>query len=62
MHVNLPNPAYLTFAFLPVGEQVTNKEVNIWDQSPMKDRREVEIWDQSPTKDRWVWFAVDEEV
>ena len=30
------------------GEQVTNKEV--------------EIWDQSPTKDRWVWFAVDEEV
>ncbi len=31
-----------------VGEQVTNKEV--------------EIWDQSPTKDRRVWFAVDEEV
>ncbi len=31
-----------------VGEQVTNKEV--------------EIWDQSPTKDRQVWFAVDEEV
>ncbi len=33
-----------------VGEQVvTNKEVEIWDQS-----KEVEIWDQSPTKDRWV--------
>jgi hypothetical protein len=31
-----------------VGEQVTNKDV--------------EIWDQSPTKDRWVRFAVDEEV
>ncbi len=31
-----------------VGEQVTNKEV--------------EIWDQSPTKDKGVWFAVDEEV
>jgi hypothetical protein len=31
-----------------VGEQVTNKEV--------------EIWDQSPTKDRRVRFAVDEEV
>jgi len=32
-----------------VGEQVTNNE-------------EVEIWDQTPTKDRWVWFAVDVEV
>jgi hypothetical protein len=31
-----------------VGEQVTNKDV--------------EIWDQSPTEDRWVRFAVDEEV
>jgi len=31
-----------------VGEQVTNKEV--------------EIWDQTPTKDRWVRFAVDVEV
>jgi hypothetical protein len=31
-----------------VGEQVTNKEVEIWDQTPMKDR--------------WVWFAVDVEV
>ena len=31
-----------------VGEQITNKDV--------------EIWDQSPTKDRRVWFAVDEEV
>jgi hypothetical protein len=26
-----------------VGEQVTNKEVEIWDKSPMKDRQEVEI-------------------
>ena len=32
-----------------VGEQVTNNN-------------EVEIWDQTPTKDRWVWFAVDVEV
>ena len=31
-----------------VGKRVTNKEVEIWDQSPMKDRR--------------VRFAVDEEV
>ena len=31
-----------------VGEQTTDKEV--------------EIWDQSPTKDRRVRFAVDEEV
>jgi hypothetical protein len=31
-----------------VGERVTSKEV--------------EIWDQSSTKDRRVWFAVDEEV
>jgi hypothetical protein len=40
------------------GKQVTNKEVKIWDQSPMKDRpnKEVEIWDQSPTKDRRVTF------
>jgi hypothetical protein len=40
------------------GKQVSNKEVKIWDQSPMKDRpnKEVEIWDQMPTKDRWVTF------
>ncbi len=38
---------------------MTNKEVEIWDQSPTKDRREVVIWDQSPTKDRRVRFAVD---
>ena len=31
-----------------VGEQVTNKEV--------------EIWDQIPAMDRWVRFAVDKEV
>ena len=31
-----------------VGERVTNKEVEIWDKSPMKDRR--------------VWLAADEEV
>jgi hypothetical protein len=31
-----------------VGERVTNKEVEIWDKSPMKDRQ--------------VWFAADEEV
>jgi hypothetical protein len=38
------------------GKQVTIKEVEIWDQSPTKDRpnKEVEIWDQRPTKDRWV--------
>ena len=39
-----------------VGEQVTNKEVEIWDKSPMKDRQEVEIWDKSPMKDRLVTF------
>ena len=39
-----------------VGEQVTNKEVEIWDKSPMKDRQEVEIWDKSPMKDRLVKF------
>jgi hypothetical protein len=54
------------------GKRVTNKEVEIWDQSLTKDRwvkhrptknvgeqvtnKEVEIWDQSPTKDRWVTF------
>jgi hypothetical protein len=56
-----------------VGEKrVTNKEVEIWDQSLTKDRwvkhrltknvgeqvtdKEVEIWDQSLTKDRRVTF------
>ncbi len=54
------------------GKRVTNKEVEIWDQSLTKDRRvmhrpmknvgeqvtnkEVEIWDQSLTKDRRVTF------
>jgi hypothetical protein len=54
------------------GKRVTNKEVEIWDQSLTKDRRvkhrptknieeqvtnkEIEIWDQSLTKDRWVTF------
>jgi hypothetical protein len=40
------------------GKQVPNKQVKIWDQSPMKDRpnKEVEIWDQSTTKDRRVTF------
>ena len=55
-----PSPIAPTLICLVVvGERVTNKEVEIWDQSPTKDRREVEIWDQSPTKDRRVWFAVD---
>ncbi len=35
---------------------VTNKEVEIWDQS-----KEVEIWDQSPTKDRWVTARPDKD-
>ncbi len=54
------------------GKRVTNKEVEILDQSLTKDRRvkhrpmknvgeqvthkEVEIWDQSLTKDRQVTF------
>jgi hypothetical protein len=54
------------------GKRVTNKEVEIWDQSLTKDRqikhrptknvgelvtnKEVEIWDQSLTKDRRVTF------
>ena len=27
-----------------------------------EDRQDVEIWDKSPMKDRRVWFAADEEV
>jgi hypothetical protein len=38
----------LIFVSFGVGERATNKEV--------------EVWDQSPTKDRRVRFAVDEEV
>jgi hypothetical protein len=63
-----------TVVFVPVvgGKRVTNKEVEIWDQSLTKDRRvkhrltkkvgeqvtnkEVEIWDQSLMKDRRVPF------
>ena len=63
-----------TVVFVPVvgGKRVTNKEVEIWDQSLTKDRRvkhrltkkvgeqvtnkEVEIWDQSLMKDRRVTF------
>ena len=49
-HVLHPHPLVVLYGRLPptVGEQVTNKKV--------------EIWDQSPTKDRRVWFAVDEVV
>jgi hypothetical protein len=43
--------------FLHGAQVVTNKEVEIWDQS-----KEVEIWDQSPTKDRRVTARPDKTV
>jgi hypothetical protein len=44
----LPKPKDRVATQECVGERVTNKEV--------------EIWSQSPTKDRWVQFAADKEV
>ena len=44
-----------------VGEQVPNV-TNVREQVTNVTNKEVEIWDQSPTKDRRVRFAVDEEV
>jgi hypothetical protein len=46
-------------AKLCVGERVTNKEVEIWDQGPVKDRRVTfEPKCELPAK---VWLAVDME-
>ena len=43
-----------------VGEQVPNV-TNVREQVTNVTNKEVEIWDQSPTKDRRVRFAVDKE-